>query len=348
MAVRAGSPDAAPSPRVRIGSGTGGGKSNSKVKVVTMTMEGIGNNAPVGSYYQQAYGVAFDPDALALVDQDDDDAGGAQGGGGSGNFAHAPSGTTTLQFYQKDAVVLNVFGTAGDESGGFETGVSFYYSSITRNGSVFVYDGYNGTGTVLAYQQFYPLGFDRGGGDPTGDYNRWRGVGLAFAGIARSLVFRGAVNRMLLDDITLGSATSRCPAANNGTSAGGASSTFELWDGSTDSRTAKFVGGGSYCLSGNWNVRVHTTHEMSTCGPVLIKFFTGHTTLRRQVEASPPYFLFGDDPVTRNVYGNTNAKPKVSGLASLVADGTTSYCVRAAQQSSAPGHPSQVCFVNKC
>jgi hypothetical protein len=292
--------------------------------VVTLTMEGVGNNAPIGSYYESMYGVTFDADALTLVDQDV---------GGSGNFAFAPSQSTTVQFYQKDTIVMNV-------NGGFETGLSFYYSSITRNGSVTVYDGVNATGNVRAFQHFYPLGFYRGDGDPTGDFNRWRGVGLTFDGVARSVVFRGAVNRMLLDDIALGSATSRCPPTN-GT---GSPSRFELWNGNTDSRTAKLVEGGSYCLAGNWNVRVQTSHEMSTCGPILIKFFTGRTVLRRQVEASPSYFLFGDNPVTRDVYGNTNARPAVSSSVALTS-GTT-YCVRAAE-AGVQGY-SQVCFVHKC
>jgi hypothetical protein len=289
-------------------------------------MEGVGSNQPVGSYYyfvEDDRGVTFDSDALALVDEDD---------GGSGNFAHEPSGPTCLQFYGKDVIVMSAHG------GGFSNGLSFYYSSISRNGSVTMYDGPNATGNVLASREFYPLGFTRRDGDPTGDFNRWRGIGVKFPGIAQSVLFSGAMNRMLIDDITIGSATSRCPIH-------GRASTFELWNGDSDSRVGPIVDGGSYCLTGNWNIRVKTSHEMDACGPIRITFFpTGRmSSLRRSVEWVPFYFLFGDNPITRDVYGNTNASPKVSTV--LLTNGAY-YCIRSTERK-VPGH-SQACFKHSC
>ena len=78
----------------------------------------------------------------------------------------------------------------------------FFHSSVSNPASVAVYDGFNASGNLLATLPLSPLG--RGcGGDPTGEFNCWQQVSVAFAGVARSVDFGGTVNRIGVDNITL-------------------------------------------------------------------------------------------------------------------------------------------------
>src|ERR1039458_6204384 len=85
--------------------------------VVTLTFEGIGDEAPVGNYYNGGagakYGIQFGSDSLALISLAD---------GGSGNFDGNPSGDTILFFLSGPGDVMDV-------AAGFTTGFSFYYSA---------------------------------------------------------------------------------------------------------------------------------------------------------------------------------------------------------------------------
>jgi len=161
---------------------------------VVLTFEGVGNLAPVGSFYNGggggSLGIAFGADALALVDSD---------AGGSGNIANEPSGETGLFFLSGPAAVMNV-------AAGFDTGFSFYYSAALA-GSVVVYDGLDGTGNVLATIPLSVQNADNCTGDPNGSYCNWTPVGVTFSGTARSVAFGGTANFIVFDDITLGSST---------------------------------------------------------------------------------------------------------------------------------------------
>lgn len=68
-------------------------------------------------------------------------------------------------------------------SADFTTGFSFFYSS-SAIGSVTVDDDLNATGSVLGV---VPLAITPGlgsyGGDPTGTYDRWDPIGVAFGGL---------------------------------------------------------------------------------------------------------------------------------------------------------------------
>lgn len=165
--------------------------------VTVLTFEGLGDHEAVLDYYNGGfggsgsgpgpnYGITFGADSLALIDAD---------AGGNGNFANEPS-PNTIAFFLTGSVIMNV-------PAGFGTGFSFYYSSIDYDGSVTVYDGPNGTGSVLANLSLPALGTTPGGGDPNGDFNRWAPVGVAFAGTAFSVNFGGAANFIGFDNITL-------------------------------------------------------------------------------------------------------------------------------------------------
>lgn len=167
---------------------------------IVLTFEGLQDLEPVDSFYNGGlggsgsgpgpnYGITFGADSLAAIDLD---------AGGSGNIANEPSPNTVVFFLSGPGVVMNV-------PAGFTTGFSFFYSGI-QPGSVSVYDGLNGTGTLLASLNLSPT--PPGPGDPNGGaYGVWAPIGVSFAGVAKSVNFSGAANFIAFDNITLGSQT---------------------------------------------------------------------------------------------------------------------------------------------
>lgn len=165
-----------------------------------LDFEGLQDLEPINDFYNGGtggfgssgpdYGVQFSSVSLALIDSD---------AGGSGNTANEPSPETTLVFLDDNAATMNVLG-------GFDTGFSFFYSSVSFDGQVTVYDGLNGTGNVLASLVLPALGSGNPG-DPNGAYNTWAPVGVTFAGTALSVDFGGTANFIVYDDVTLGSDT---------------------------------------------------------------------------------------------------------------------------------------------
>lgn len=161
--------------------------------IIVLDFEGIGNEAPVGDYYNGAgpanknFGVSFSPATLALIDAD---------AGGTGNFANEPSPSTVMFFLDANEAILNV-------AAGFTTGFSFFYSSSTT-ASVNVFDGLNATGNLLASLSLRAQGFDNCTGDPSGAFCNWTPIGVLFAGTAFSIDFGGTANQTGFDDITFG------------------------------------------------------------------------------------------------------------------------------------------------
>lgn len=91
---------------------------------------------------------------------------------------------------------------------GFDTGFSFNYVGAI-NGTVGVYDGLNGTGTLLASVGLTPnLGSCPG---YSAGYCPFGAAGVNFAGTAKSVSFGGVANQIVFDDITFGSATPSDP-----------------------------------------------------------------------------------------------------------------------------------------
>jgi len=170
---------------------------------IVLTFEGIADRASVNDFYNGGtdssgrrgtnYGINFSSLSLATIDAE---------AGGTGNFANEPSANTVVAFLQGNAVTMNV-------AAGFDTGFSFFYSS-KENGFIDVYDGLNGSGNLLASIELDD-NIDACAGDPTGEYCRWTPIGVSFAGIARSVDFRGATNNIGFDNITLGSFTPGLP-----------------------------------------------------------------------------------------------------------------------------------------
>lgn len=83
-------------------------------------------------------------------------------------------------------------------AGGFDTGLSFYYSTLTA-GDVRVFSGLDGSGSLLASLN---LGFS----DQCGNVPCWDFIDLSFPGTARSVIFRGILHLIGFDNLTLGAA----------------------------------------------------------------------------------------------------------------------------------------------
>jgi hypothetical protein len=165
-----------------------------KAQPVTLNFVGLQDEEGVANYYNGGYGsegsgpgpsdgIVFGSDSLALI---------SSANGGSGYFSNAPS-DTVLFFFSGPGDVMNV-------AAGFTTGFSFYYSAA-YSGSVSVYSGLNGTGTLLASLNLPATP------DP---YTVWDTIGVGFAGNAESVIFSGSATYIGFDDITLG-ATSPVP-----------------------------------------------------------------------------------------------------------------------------------------
>ena len=151
---------------------------------VTLTFEGLGDNEAVGNYYNGGaggnYGISFGVDSLALI---------ANSAGGSGNFSNAPSGHTVMYFLSGPGDVMNV-------AAGFDTGFSFYYADqVGFTGSVSVYSGLDGTGSLLASLDLPST---------PNPYTVFVPVGVSFLGTAQSVVFSGAADFIAFDNVTLG------------------------------------------------------------------------------------------------------------------------------------------------
>jgi hypothetical protein len=170
-----------------------GAAGSASASVTVLTFEGMQDLEPILNYYNGGlgglgsgpgpnYGITFGADSLAL---------------NSGNYSNNPSPPGTAFFLTGPGDIMNVLG-------GFDTGFSFFYSAAGIPGSVTVYDGFDGTGTILA-TLFLPVTptlppFDT-------DFNNWQPIGVAFAGIAKSVNFSGVANQIGFDNITLGSET---------------------------------------------------------------------------------------------------------------------------------------------
>jgi hypothetical protein len=165
---------------------------------VTLNMQGLQDNESINNYFNGGLGgngsgpgpsdgIVFSSNSLALIST-------LQGGGG--NFQSNPSGGPIAYFVSGGADTMDV-------AAGFTTGFSFYYSSAEA-GSVDVYSGLDGTGTLLAS---VPLVAQFSTGCITGattTFCTWSPVGVTFSGTAESVNFGGVANEVGFDSITLG------------------------------------------------------------------------------------------------------------------------------------------------
>ncbi len=184
--------------------------SDARASVVVLDFEGIypsypyvDNDGLVLDFYNGGtssvgtsganYGISFGQNALALCLNTLSDSCSNSSRGGQGN---PDSQYTALFFLEGSETYMNV-------AAGFETGFSFFYSSLSFSGSVSVYDDLNGLGNLLATIELSP---NAGVCTEYGaQFCPFTSAGVLFDGIAKSVSFAGVANQIAFDDITFGS-----------------------------------------------------------------------------------------------------------------------------------------------
>jgi hypothetical protein len=116
------------------------------------------------------------------------------------NSAEAPSNPNIIFFLTGNAATMDV-------AGGFNTGFSFFYSSVNVPAQVVVYSGLDETGSVLATINLPVTPADGDAGCFGEPYCPYSPIGVTFDGTAMSVDFGGTENQVGFDNITLGSAT---------------------------------------------------------------------------------------------------------------------------------------------
>ncbi len=180
--------------------------STAQAAVVVLNFAGLNGNAQenplefynggvgsLGSGPGPNFGISFGPDSIACSGQP----------GGNCNSAQIPggAGANLLFFLTGPGAVMNV-------AAGFTTGFSFFYSAAFNPAVVTVWDGLNGTGTLLATINLptTPDGSAIPGCEGT-NFCPYSPIGAAFAGTALSVNFSGTANQVAFAAITLGSET---------------------------------------------------------------------------------------------------------------------------------------------
>ncbi len=165
--------------------------------LIVLDFEGLDDQEAINGFYNGGtsangnsgvnYGVEFSSNTLSIIDTE---------AGGTGNFGGEPSEDTVMFFLTGTSSIMNV-------AAGFDVGFSFFYSAINNAGSVQVFDGLDGSGTLLASLAI-PITISDGG-DPSGDFSPFFDIGVGFAGTAKSVSFAGVQNQIAFDNITFGS-----------------------------------------------------------------------------------------------------------------------------------------------
>lgn len=170
---------------------------------VTLTFEGLTQNEAVSDYYNGGYGhdyftglptsgpgpyygVVFSS-VWAAIDAD---------AGGDGNFGGEPSPDTAIWFQQGNGGgVMNV-------PGGFSGRLSLYYSNPNGSSNIYIYDGLNKTGNLIATFNL-PRTPSDGAPDPTGSLSPLVYAAVNFEGIAKSASFIELAHSAYVDNISL-------------------------------------------------------------------------------------------------------------------------------------------------
>jgi hypothetical protein len=156
-----------------------------KAEAVILDFEGISNTAQIGNFYN-GNGVSFDNNARASIDSD---------AGGGGAFENEPSPNTVMDF-RGTGTIMNVAG------GGFDS-FSTFYSAGNQNqpGSIELFSGLNGTGTLLASLSNLLTPTSGNGVNDRFTTFDLADFGDSF-GIAQSVRFGGTAQQILFDNVS--------------------------------------------------------------------------------------------------------------------------------------------------
>ena len=179
--------------------------------VISLNFEGINNAYPSGyafinGFYNGGissdgtsgpnYGIAFPANAQAICLNTIGISCSNTSRGGQGDPNSQLGG---LFFLTGGSTFLN-------DATGFDTGVSFNYTAINQGGSINVWSGLNGAGSLLA-----TLSLPITTSGPCAGYGAgfcpFFPAGVGFAGTAQSVEFVGVANQIVFDDVTFGSTT---------------------------------------------------------------------------------------------------------------------------------------------
>ena len=169
---------------------------------VSLNFAGLDGNSPyehVDGYYAGGfgsegsgpgpnYGITFSSNAIV---------GGPFPATNGSNIPGGP-GAQLLFFLSGSSDIMDV-------AGGFTTGFSFDYSSPFYTGTVTVWSGTNGTGTLLATLNLGTTP-EQGPGCPS-IYCPFESIGVTFPGTALSVDFAGTENQIAFANITTNSST---------------------------------------------------------------------------------------------------------------------------------------------
>jgi PEP-CTERM motif len=182
--------------------------------IVDLTFENIATSYPFSSsdvfiqnYYNGGmssvgttgpnYGVTFSPNALNICLNTVGVSCSDTSRGGLGD-PHSQEGA--LFFLSGSQTFMNL-------AAGFTTGFSFNYTAINVPGSVSVYSGLSGTGTLLATLDIPVTGSTCNLSVYNAFFCPFFPDGVSFSGTAESVSFAGVENQIGFDDVTFGSST---------------------------------------------------------------------------------------------------------------------------------------------
>ncbi len=178
--------------------------------VIDLNFEGINATYPSGFAFINGFynggmssdgttgpndGIVFSPNAQAICLNSDTVTCSNTSKGGLGDPNSREGG---LFFLSGDSTFMDI-------AAGFTTGFSFNYVSVNSAGSVSVFSGLDGTGSLLGTIDLSPNAGSCPGFSAT--FCPFSPVGVSFAGTAESIEFSGVANGIVFDDVTFGSTT---------------------------------------------------------------------------------------------------------------------------------------------
>jgi hypothetical protein len=249
------------------------------------------------------YGVKFGWSWVGLVDSD---------AGGTGEIANEPSNSTVL------TLVTFEEGTSVTVDEGF-TQMSFRYASsvdVAINVYALAGDGaLIDIGTLprtgVCEEEGFPGGDAAPCGDPTGFIGIWQTYSGSYSGnVARYIGIEGPKDRefvFLIDDMVVTPAVPVC-----------AGTTYWLWDPVTNTpvrelvedsfsnaQIGELVDGWIGCIPPLYNIEVRPCALPESVVRLVLQRVGAPRPDKTQKEAEAPYFLWGDNPATGDVFRNT-------------------------------------------